>query len=314
MAWWRAARFGMFIHFGLYSIPAGKWHGTSTTGTASEWLIHDLKLDANEYARELLPQFNPTKFDAERWVRIAKDAEMKYIVVTTKHHDGFCLFDSQFTDYDVMSTPFQRDIMKELSDAARRQGITICWYYSIMDWHHPDAQSPESWPRYVEVMKGQLKELLTNYGRIGVLWFDGEWDPKWTEQQGRALYAYLRNIQPDLIINNRIGNTRAGFSGISARGGIGDFFTPEQQIPETDPGGDWESCITMNGSWGFKADDQNWKSAGDLIRMLTDITSKNGNFLLNVGPTGEGEISPESVQRLAEIGQWMRSKVPSGRP
>lgn len=305
MGWWRDARFGMFIHFGLYSSVGGGWHG-KTTPSAGEWIQDTLKIPADEYSRELLPAFNPVKFDAKQWVQIAKDAGMKYIVITSKHHDGFALFDSKYGDFNVMQTPFKRDIMKELADAAHAEGIEICWYHSIMDWHQPLAHG-EDFPKYRDqIMRPQLKELLTNYGKIGVLWFDGEWIKEWTEEQGRDLYAELREIQPDIIINNRISKARAGMEGVNKYQGAGDYSTPEQQVPKKGPAGDWETCMTMNGTWGYKVDDTNWKSTETLIRTLVDVASKGGNFLLNVGPTGEGEIPAASVQRLKEIGQWLR--------
>ena len=196
MAWWREARFGMFIHWGLYAIPAGEWKGKKAPATASGSCT-TRKIPVAEYEK-FRKQFNPVKFNADEWVRIAKDAGMKYIVITSKHHDGFCLFDSKLTDYDIMSTPFKRDIMKELSEACRREGIRMCWYHSIMDWHHPDylprgAGAPGTpgppqgadFDRYIDYMKGQLRELVTNYGPIGVLWFDGGWEHSAQEHRCR---------------------------------------------------------------------------------------------------------------------------------
>ncbi len=246
---------------------------------------------------------------------------MKYIVITSKHHDGFCLWDSKVTDWDIMdATPFKRDILAELAKACKKHKIKLCFYHSIMDWHHPDAQaafypnyndtkrSNPDFDRYVETyMKPQLAELLANYGPVGVLWFDGEWIKDWTEPKGKALYAYLRELQPDLIINNRVGKGRKGMEGLSKGDEYaGDFGTPEQQIPATGlPGVDWETCMTMNDTWGFKAYDDNWKSSEDLIRKLVDIASKGGNFLLNIGPTPEGLIPQPSIQRLEAMGDWM---------
>jgi alpha-L-fucosidase len=294
MAWWREAKFGMFIHWGLYAVPAGEWQGKRMPG-AGEWIMEQGHIPREEYA-PLQKQFNPVKFDARQWVAIAKAAGMKYIVITSKHHDGFCLFDSKLTDYDVMGTPFGRDVLKELADECHKQGIQICWYHSIMDWYQPDAKG-KNFPKYAEHLRGQLKELLTNYGRIGVLWFDGEWINEWTEQQGRDLEKYLRGLQPELIVNNRVGKRKRS---------PGDFGTPEQEIPATGtPGWDWETCMTMNGTWGYRKDDQNWKSTSDLIRKLIDIVSKGGNFLLNVGPTAEGLIPEPSVERLAAMGRWL---------
>ncbi len=294
MAWWREAKFGLFIHWGLYAIPAGEWKGKKVRGIG-EWIMHHGRIPKEEYA-PLQKQFNPVKFNAKQWVDIAKGAGMKYIVITSKHHDGFCLFDSKLTDYDIMGTPFKRDVLKELADECHKQGIEICWYHSIMDWGHPDAKG-KTFPKYVRHMRGQLKELLTNYGRIGVLWFDGEWIREWTEPQGIELEKYIRGIQPDLIVNNRVGKRKHS---------PGDFGTPEQKIPATGmPGWDWETCMTMNNTGGFKKDDHDWKSTKDLIRKLVDIASKGGNFLLNVGPTAEGLIPQPSVERLAAMGRWM---------
>ncbi len=315
MQWWREARFGLFIHWGLYAIPAGEWNGKTEYG---EWIRTSAQIPLEEYDK-FVQQFNPTKFNAEEWVRLAKEAGMKYIVITSKHHDGFCLFDSKHTDFDVMSTPFQRDIMKELSEACRNAGLKMCWYHSIMDWHHPDYLPRREWEtnrsaadadfdRYVQYMKAQLQELLTNYGEIGVLWFDGEWESTWNTKHGIDLYKYVRSLQSDIIINNRVGAGRSGMEGFTKAGEFaGDFGTPEQQIPATGlPGVDWETCMTMNDHWGYNKHDQNWKSTKELIQMLADIASKGGNFLLNVGPTAEGLFPPASLERLREIGQWMK--------
>jgi alpha-L-fucosidase len=254
-------------------------------------------------------RFNPVKFNADAWVRIAKSAGVKYIVITSKHHDGFCMWNSKVSGYDVVDfTPFKRDVLKELSVACRKEGIRLCFYHSIMDWHHPDARG-ESFPKYRdEYMVPQLKELLSgDYGDIGVLWFDGEWIEEWTEPQGKALYTMLRELKPDLIINNRVGKGRQGMQGMSkSEDSAGDFGTPEQQIPAQGmPGVDWESCMTMNDTWGYKANDHNWKSEQELIRKLIDIASKGGNFLLNVGPTAEGLIPEPSVERLKKMGEWL---------
>jgi len=321
MHWWREARFGMFIHWGLYAVPAGEWKGERIKGIG-EWIMERADIPVAEY-EPLAGQFNPVKFNADQWVRIAKNAGMKYIVITSKHHDGFCLWDSKVTDYDIIdATPFGRDILREMSDACRKHGIRLCFYHSIMDWHHPDAQAPfypnyndrnrtnPNFGRYVETyMKPQLKELITEYGPLGVLWFDGEWIKDWTEPQGKDLYNYVRALQPDIIINNRVGKGRKGMEGLSKgdQEYAGDFGTPEQRIPASGlPGVDWESCMTMNNTWGYKHYDDNWKSEEDLLRKLADIASKGGNFLLNVGPTAEGLIPAPSVERLAAMGKWMK--------
>jgi alpha-L-fucosidase len=314
MAWWREARFGLFIHWGLYAIPAGEWNGETNH---AEWIRTTARIPLETYD-QFVGRFNPEKFDAAEWVRLAKDAGMKYIVITSKHHDGFCLFDSEFTNFDVMSTPFGRDILKELSRACRRAGLKMCWYHSIMDWHHPDYLPRRDWEtdrstrgadydRYVRYMKNQLRELVTNYGEIGVLWFDGEWENTWSHARGKDLYEYVRGLQPSIIINNRVDVGRAGMQGLTKDGEyVGDFGTPEQEIPPTGlPGVDWETCMTMNDHWGYNKNDHNWKSSRELIRMLADIASKGGNFLLNIGPTAEGIFPPESIERLRDIGRWM---------
>jgi alpha-L-fucosidase len=313
--WWREARFGLFIHWGLYAVPAGEWNGRTQYG---EWIRHTAKIPIGEYDK-FRERFNPTRFDPDQWVRLAKAAGMKYIVITSKHHDGFGLFDSGQTDWDVMSTPYGRDILKQLAAACQREGIRLCFYYSIMDWHHPDYMPRRDWEeasrpaagadfeRYVQYMKAQLKELLTGYGPIGVLWFDGQWEGTWTNDRGRDLYQYVRALQPGIIINNRVGRAGGDFGLNRDQGLVGDFGTPEQEIPATGvPGLDWETCMTMNRNWGYNRADKDFKSTAVLIRNLVDIASKGGNFLLNVGPTADGEFPPESVERLKAIGDWMK--------
>jgi alpha-L-fucosidase len=311
--WWRNARFGLFIHWGLYAIPAGEWNGKTNYG---EWIRNNAQIPLEEYD-QFLTQFNPGKFDADQWVKYAKDAGMKYIIITSKHHDGFSLWNSEISDFDIMSTPFQRDILIELAEACNDAGIKLGFYHSIMDWHHPHYLPRRNWEtersaagadynQYVEYMKKQLGELLTNYGDIGVLWFDGEWEETWTHELGVDLYNYVKSFQPSIIINNRVDKGRGGMAGMTEEGYAGDFGTPEQEIPETGfPGVEWESCMTMNDNWGYNKLDNNWKSTKELIRNLTDIASKGGNFLLNVGPTAEGIFPEESVNRLKEIGAWM---------
>ncbi len=319
MEWWRDARFGMFVHWGLYSVPAGTYNGKRIDGLG-EWIMQNAQIPVEEYEK-FAPKFDPIGFNADEWVRTVKNAGMKYIVITSKHHDGFCLWDSKVTNWDIMdATPFQRDILAELSKACKKHGIKLCFYHSIMDWHHRDAQglfypnyndtsrSNADFGRYVEsYLKPQLAELLTNYGPIGVLWFDGEWIKDWTEPMGKEMFDYLHTFQPALIINNRVGKGRKGMEGLSKSDEYtGDFGTPEQQIPATGlPGVDWETCMTMNDTWGYKSYDENWKSTEDLLRKLADIASKGGNFLLNVGPTPEGLIPRPSVQRLEAMGRWM---------
>ncbi|MHC4990970.1 MAG: alpha-L-fucosidase [Planctomycetota bacterium] len=315
MDWWREARFGLFIHWGLYAIPAGAWGDETGHG---EWIRHTARIPVHEYDR-LIDRFDPVLFDADEWVLAARAAGMKYIVITSKHHDGFCLFDSAHTDFDIMSTPFKRDVLKELSDACRRHGLKICWYHSIMDWHHPDYLPRRPWEestrlaegadfdRYVDFMKRQLRELLTNYGPIGVLWFDGEWEGTWTHERGQDLYEFVRSLQPDIIINNRVDVGRSGMAGMTKEGRFaGDFGTPEQEVPATGiPDVDWETCLTMNTHWGYNRRDLDYKSTEQLVRTLVDVVSKGGNLLLNVGPKADGSFPVESVERLREIGAWM---------
>jgi alpha-L-fucosidase len=312
LQWWRDARFGMFIHWGLYSVAAGEWQGKASAG-AGEWLMNDLQIPVSQYAK-IEPQFNPEKFDARAWVRLAKSAGMKYIVITTKHHDGFGLFRSSLTDWCIKSTPFKREPLKELAQACQAEGIRLGFYHSIMDWHDPDYLPRKSWndlansapdfDRYVAYLKGQLKELLIGYGPISVLWFDGQWENTWTYERGADLYNYVRGLQPNIIINNRVGTEQPLQPGQRR---FGDYKTPEQSIPPNGlgPDVDWETCMTMNNTWGFKKADNDWKSTQTLVRNLIDCASKGGNYLLNVGPTGEGLIPEASIERLKQIGQWM---------
>lgn len=315
MAWFRDARFGMFIHWGLYSIPAGEWNGRIYPG-ASEWLIHHAKIPISKYL-PLREQFNPINFDARRWVQIAKSAGMKYIVITSKHHEGFAMWPTSTTDWSIKNTKFSRDPLKELAIACKESNIRLCFYYSIMDWHHPDYLPRRDWDprpnespefgRYVQYMKDQLKELITNYGPIGILWFDGEWEDTWTHEMGLDLEKYVRSLQPDIIINNRVDKGREGMEGLTAGEQFGgDYGSPEQTIPARGlPGVDWESCMTFNDSWGFMKSDNNWKSAEAVIRNLADTASKGGNYLLNVGPNSLGEIPEPSIDRLAAVGKWI---------
>ncbi|MBN2023348.1 MAG: alpha-L-fucosidase [Pirellulales bacterium] len=305
MAWWREARFGMFIHFGLYSVAAGHWEGQPVKGISS-WNLHTTKAPLEKYV-PLKDQFNPTKFDAERIVRLAKAAGMKYIVITTRHHEGFSLFDTKYSDFDVMAAPLKRDLMKEMADACHKHNMRLGWYYSILDWYHPDytprrpgdnrPTDDADYGRYMLFMKNQLRELLTNYGKIDVLWFDGSWDPTFTNEMGQDLYDYVRGFQPGIIINDRLGH---------GDDRPGDFGTPEQYIPSTAPGEKgWETCMTINDTWGFKSQDHNWKSTATLVHMLADCASKGGNFLLNIGPAPDGTIPQPLVDRLEEVGRWL---------
>ncbi|HWA82222.1 MAG TPA: alpha-L-fucosidase, partial [Fimbriimonadaceae bacterium] len=313
MKWWREARLGMFIHWGLYSIPAGTWDGKTNY---AEWIREEAHIPVGEYEK-LKYQFNPVKFNADAWVKMARDAGMKYIVITTKHHDGFNLFDSPLTDWNVGHTPFKRDIMAEMARACKKYGIKMCWYHSIMDWHHPDYLPRRSWEaatrpadganfrKFVKYLRDEVSWLLTHYGPIGVMWFDGEWESTWNAKDGDALYALCRKLQPNVIVNNRVTVGRAGVEDANSMQ-AGDFTTPEQYIPPTGLGDvDWETCMTMNDHWGYNSHDKNWKSSKTLIQNIVDIASKGGNYLLNIGPRSDGTFPPEAVQRLHDIGKWM---------
>lgn len=318
MEWFREAKFGMFIHWGVYSVPAGEWDGKMDY---AEWIMESVHIPASRY-EQFAKEFNPVKFDAKAFVKTARDAGMKYLVITSKHHDGFCMWPTKLTDWSICRTPWwqqtHRDPLKELSDECRRQGIKFCVYYSIMDWHHSDWGTRRKWndvatgtpdmDRYTDYMRGQLKELVTNY-HPGIIWFDGEWESPWTAERGEDLYAYLRNLDPQLIVNNRIGKARAGMEGMNIGAQhVGDYGTPEQQIPPAGfgPGVDWETCMTLNNHWGYNKHDEHWKSPETVIRNLCDIASKGGNYLLNVGPTSEGLIPQPSVDCLARVGAWMK--------
>jgi alpha-L-fucosidase len=315
MDWWRKARFGLFIHWGLYAIPAGEWNGSEGHG---EWIRDTAKIPLQDYDK-LIHEFNPVDFDAREWVKLAKNAGMKYIVFTTKHHDGFALYDSKVSDFNITASPYGKDALKELAEACREEEIVLCLYHSIMDWRHPDYLPRRPWEterageranmdRYVEYLHAQVTELLTNYGPIGVMWFDGEWENTWNHEYGQALYNLCRTLQPNVIVNNRVDAGRGGMAGMSDAGFAGDFGTPEQEIPATGlPGVDWESCMTMNTHWGYSRKDTNYKSTNELLKNLVDVASKGGNYLLNVGPTAAGAFPEESVTRLTEIGEWMRT-------
>jgi len=320
MHWWRAARFGMFIHWGLYAVPAGEYQDKQYGGIG-EWIMNTARIPRSDYEK-FAGRFNPRAFDADAWVRMAKYAGMRYIVITSKHHDGFCLFDAPNSSYDVVdATPYGKDLLKDLSAACQRHGVKFCTYYSIMDWHHP-AQLPAKQENgkpvwnptrinegqkavYTQYMKKQLRMLVMDL-QTNVLWFDGEWPKWWTDEDGRRLYQWLMNINPKLIVNNRIGAGRTGMSGFTAEGSFaGDFGTPEQEIPATGVDSDWESCMTMNDTWGYKSFDHNWKGTDRLVRNLIDIASKGGNYLLNIGPLADGSFPQASVERLRGMGQWM---------
>ncbi|RAV30360.1 alpha-L-fucosidase [Sinomicrobium soli] len=319
MAWWREARFGMFVHWGAYAVPAGRYEGKEVK-SAGEWIMRNAGIPVEVYegyARE----FNPAAFDADEWVSRMKDAGMKYMVFTSKHHDGFCLWDSGLTDYDVVDfSPYGKDILRALADACKAQGVKFGLYHSIIDWHHPDAhadtyaggEASENNERrfadYLEnYLKPQLKELVEKYDPA-ILWFDGEWEEEFTHEQGLDLYQYVRRLKPDIIINNRVDKGRQGMQGMNKGDSdyAGDFGTPEQEILDGTSDLDWESCMTMNDTWGYKTDDNNWKSPAVLVRNLVDAAAKGGNYLLNIGPDAEGRIPEASVKSLDAIGAWIK--------
>lgn len=309
MAWWRAAKFGMFIHWGVYSQAGGEWNGETHH---AEWLQLTAKIPLAEYTA-YARTFNPFQFDADEWVTIAKDAGMKYLVITSKHHDGFAMFDSPSNDHNIVKgSAFRRDPIKELAEACREQGIRFGVYYSLgRDWEDPDVptgsgekagwrsnlvdfpdEGQKNFSRYFErKVKPQVRELLTQYGPIGVMWFDTY--GLISTDQSEELLQMVRTLQPDCIVNNRVGRN------------LGDYVVAEQKIPSSASAKPWESCMTMNGKWSYNKADQNWKSSEMLLRNLIDIVSKGGNYLLNVGPTGEGIIPEPSVERLSEMGAWL---------
>jgi len=307
MDWWREARFGLFIHWGLYAQPAGEWKGEKIPGI-SEWIMARAKIPVKEYEK-LAATFNPVKYDADQWVRLAKEAGMKYIVITSKHHDGFAMFHSRASAYNIVdATPFGRDPLKELADACEKHGIRLGFYYSqAQDWHEPGGtywnieQGEPHWDpelvrdslmNYIEGKAvPQVKEILENYGGLDILWWD---TPRGMTEEAALALQEVADQYPAMLTNNRL-----------YRPWPGDFSTPEQHVPPTGLDYDWEVCMTMNTSWGYKHYDHNWKSSETLIRMLVDIASKGGNLLLNVGPTAEGLIPEPSVERLQAMGKWM---------
>jgi alpha-L-fucosidase len=307
--WWKDARFGMFIHWGLYALPAGEWKGEKVPGI-SEWIMLRGRIPVADY-EALAKDFNPVKYNADEWARLAKQAGMKYIVITSKHHDGFAMFHSSTNPYNIVdATPFDRDPLKELAEACKKYGLKLGFYHSqAQDWNHPggtyagiDRGDPH-WDSamvrlpldtYIEEkVYPQVTEILTNYGDIAIMWWDTPIGM--TEEAAEKLHTLL-DLQPGIIENNRLYGPWDG-----------DFSTPEQHIPPTGLDYNWEVCMTMNTSWGYKHYDENWKSTKTLVQYLTDIASKGGNFLLNVGPTAEGEIPQPSIERLEEMGDWMKT-------
>ncbi|MDP4290969.1 MAG: alpha-L-fucosidase [Bacteroidota bacterium] len=330
MKWWREARFGMFIHWGVYSVPGGVYKGHEMLHGGAEWIMNRSKIPVAEY-QQYAKQFNPIKYNADEWVKMAKDAGMKYIVITAKHHDGFAMFKTNASKWNIVdATPYGKDVLKDLAAACKKYGIRLGFYYSqAQDWNNPGgaaarkvanegwlnpdsakidaytkannghwdpAQTTSTFADYIDrVAVPQVKELLTNYGEVSVLWWDTP--TNMTDEAALKLQALLK-LQPNIITNDRL--KRPNFPG--------DTKTPEQKIPSQSEldGGNWETCMTMNGSWGFKSYDDKWKSNETLIRNLIDIASKGGNYLLNIGPKPDGEFPQESIDRLKQIGAWMK--------
>ena len=318
--WFLEDRFGMFIHWGIYSIPA-----------RGEWVRSVERISVEDY-EPFFKEFNPVDFDAKKWAKMAKEAGMKYAVLTAKHHDGFCLFDSALTDYKSTNTPFGRDIIKEYVEAFRAEGLKVGFYYSLLDWHHPDyphygdrhhpERENEAWKgaehhfeRYLDYLHGQVRELLTNYGKIDIMWFDFSYPGMECETwRATELVNMARSLQPDIIIDNRLegsgersGTIKTQHPSVYA----GDFACPEQMIPPRglcDDAGNsipWEACITLNDMWGYVSSDHHYKSSRMVIRNLVECVSKNGNLLVNIGPNAKGRFPDEAVKVLKEVGEWM---------
>jgi alpha-L-fucosidase len=305
--WFEDAKFGMFVHWGVYSL-LGK----------GEWVMNNDKIPIAEYEK-LPPRFNPAKFDADEWVKLAKSAGMKYLTITSKHHDGFCMFDSKLTGYDIVdATPYGKDPMKALAAACHKQGIKLFFYYSLLDWHHPDyfprgktgqaAGRPEKgdWKAYVAYYQGQVRELCTEYGEIGGIWFDGWWDRPDADWDLAGTYRMIHALQPGALVGNN--HHVAPFPGE-------DFQMFEQDLPGNNSAGfnkagvtaglPLETCLTLNGSWGYNARDRNFKSPEQVIHALVGAAGRGANLLLNVGPKPDGTIGTESSERLMAVGKWL---------
>jgi alpha-L-fucosidase len=302
MKWFREAKFGLFIHWGLYAIPAGEWKGQPIRGIG-EWIMNRAKIPVGEY-EQLATQFNPVKFNADEWVQLAKDTGMKYIVITSKHHDGFAMYHSAVSKYNIVdATPFKRDPLKELAEACKREGLRLGFYYSqAQDWHEPNGAGntwdfgPDDKKDFDQYLRGkaepQVKEILTDYGPVCLIWFD---TPRMmTPERSQRFIDIVRSLQPACLIDGRLGSAGDYRS-------MGDNKIPPQVVP-----GDWEVPATLNRTWGFKKDDTEWKTPEDLTFKLVDIVSKGGNYLLNVGPTAEGVIPQPSQDNLRAVGRWLK--------
>jgi alpha-L-fucosidase len=324
MAWWREARFGMFVHWGLYSGLAGTYQGKAYTKGGVEWIQKFSGAPTEEYAKAALPLFVPTADFAKGWAKLAKQAGCRYLVFTTKHHDGFALHDSKLGDYNA-GLLLKRDLVREIVDAVHAEGLKVGFYHSLIDWHHdqydwakaknlpypgkPTSPAPRDHQKYISYLHGQVAELMHNYGPIDILWWDYsskgfQGDEAWGASE---LIRQVRAKQPGIIMNNRLYAADTVHAGTGEAKAIhGDFDTPEQRIPATGlPGVDWETCMTLNGTWGFSDHDHSWKTPETLIRNLVDIASKGGNYLLNIGPKGDGSLSPETVASFTAIGKWL---------
>ena len=284
MKWWHEARFGMFIHWGLYSVLG-----------RHEWVMENEGIPVSEY-EALAKRFQPKPNAARAWAKLAKAAGQKYMVMTTKHHEGFCNFETKLTNYCAPKQGPGRDLVAEFVEAARAEGMRVGFYYSLMDWHHPDgarcATDPDARKRFVEYTHGLIRELMTNYGKIDVLWYDVDWPLDAAGWESEKMNKMVFQLQPDIIVDNRNGLP-------------GDFSTPEQEIVAEKGSRSWESCMTLNDSWGYHRADDNWKSAKTVIRNLISCSRDGGNYLLNIGPKPDGSIPEESVQVLTQVGQWM---------
>ncbi|PYV99326.1 MAG: alpha-L-fucosidase [Acidobacteria bacterium] len=285
MKWWHDARFGMFIHWGLYSVLG-----------RHEWVMENEGIPVAEY-EQLAQLFQPKPNAARDWARLARAAGQKYMVMTTKHHEGFCNFDTKLTDYCAPKQGPGRDLVREFVDAARAEGLRVGFYYSLMDWHHPDgarcATDESARKRFVAYTHGLIRELMTNYGKIDILWYDVDWPLTPAQWESEQMNRMVFELQPDIIVNNR-------------NGVPGDFSTPEQEITAEKSGRAWETCMTLNDSWGYQRADDNWKTSRQVVRNLIDCVRDGGNYLLNIGPRPDGSIPEESVRTLTEVGQWLR--------
>ncbi|MCP4644295.1 MAG: alpha-L-fucosidase, partial [bacterium] len=268
-------------------------------------------------------QFNPVKFDAKEWVRIAKDAGMRYMVFTSKHHDGFCMWDTKTTDYNIMLSPLGRDVLRELSAACKEAGIAFGTYYSILDWYQPDYNTfdtqggpgyalPEgqkpSMDRFQDYIESHVRELVENYGPLHSMWFDGEWEDPWTPERGLRLYGFCREVDPHMLVNNRVGKARQGMEGVTSEDALcpGDYDTPEQRVGTFNDQRPWETCMTICQQWAWKPDDR-MKSLKQCIQTLVQTAGGDGNLLFSVGPMPDGRIEPRQVERLHEMGEWLRA-------